>query len=135
MLRTRFRMVRGKFASTMIPTKSRSVKFEDWLSVTSWVPWGCYITAYFFGGYFTFREAIENIRAGRFEIDFLMLVAAIGAATLGEWFEGALLLFLFSIGHALENYAMGRAKRAIESLAELAPQTAILVSARRTNGQ
>lgn len=98
----------------------------SWTSVTSWVPWGCYIAAYFFGGYFTFREAIENIRAGRFEIDFLMLVAAIGAATLGEWFEGALLLFLFSIGHALENYAMGRAKRAIESLAELAPQTAIV---------
>ena len=98
----------------------------SWTTVTSWVPWGCYISAYFFGGYFTFREAIENLRAGRFEIDFLMLVAAIGAATLGEWFEGALLLFLFSIGHALENYAMGRAKRAIESLAELAPQTAIV---------
>ncbi len=98
----------------------------SWTSVTSWVPWGCYIAAYFFGGYFTFREAIENVRAGRFEIDFLMLVAAIGAATLGEWFEGALLLFLFSIGHALENYAMGRAKRAIESLAELAPQTAFV---------
>lgn len=98
----------------------------SWTSISPWVPWGCYLTAYFFGGYFTFREAIENIRAGRFEIDFLMLVAAIGAATLGEWFEGALLLFLFSIGHALENYAMGRAKRAIEALAKLAPQTAVV---------
>jgi Cd2+/Zn2+-exporting ATPase len=47
-----------------------------------------------------------------------MLVAAAGAATLGAWAEGALLLFLFSIGHALEHYAMGRAKRAIEALAE-----------------
>ena len=95
-----------------------------WSSVSTWIPFVCYLAAYFFGGYFTFREAIENLRAGRFEIDFLMLVAAIGAAILGEWAEGALLLFLFSIGHALENYAMGRAKRAIESLAELAPQTA-----------
>ena len=93
----------------------------SWSSVSTWIPFGCYLAAYFFGGYFTFREAIENIRAGRFEIDFLMLVAAIGAATLGEWAEGALLLFLFRIGHALENYAMGRAKRAIEALAELAP--------------
>ncbi len=97
-----------------------------WTSVTPWMPWLCYFLAYIAGGYFAFREAIESVLEGRFEIDFLMLVAAIGAAALGEWFEGALLLFLFSIGHALENYAMGRAKRAIESLAELAPQTALV---------
>jgi Cd2+/Zn2+-exporting ATPase len=53
-----------------------------------------------------------------------MLVAAAGAAALGAWAEGALLLFLFSLGHALEHYAMGRAKRAIEALAELAPRVA-----------
>ena len=94
--------------------------------ITPWVPWGLYLAAYFFGGIFTLLEAIGNIRRGRFEIDFLMLVAAIGAATLGEWAEGALLLFLFSLGHALEHYAMGRAKRAIEALAELAPQTAVV---------
>ena len=98
----------------------------SWTSISPWIPFGCYLAAYFFGGYFTFLEALENILARRFEIDFLMLVAAIGAATLGEWFEGALLLFLFSIGHSLENYAMGRAKRAIEALAELAPQTAVV---------
>ncbi len=88
------------------------------------VPFGLYLAAYFFGGWFTTLEAIDKIRHGQFEIDFLMLVAAIGAATLGEWFEGGLLLFLFSIGHALENYAMGRARRAIEALADLAPDTA-----------
>lgn len=96
------------------------------ISITPWVPWSLYLAAYLFGGFFTFREAIGNLRAGRFEIDFLMLVAAIGAAALGEWAEGALLLFLFSLGHALEHYAMGRAKRAIEALAELAPHTAVV---------
>ncbi len=101
------------------------------LTVSSWVPWSLYLAAYFFGGFFTFREAFENIRAFRLEIDLLMLVAAIGAATLGEWAEGALLLFLFSLGHALEHYAMGRAKRAIEALAKLAPQTALV----RRDGQ
>ena len=50
--------------------------------------------------------------------------AAAGAAALGSWAEGALLLFLFSLGHALEHYAMGRAKKAIEALAKLAPETA-----------
>lgn len=88
------------------------------------VPLGFYIAAYGFGGYFTLREAVGNIVKRRFEIDTLMLVAAAGAAALGQWAEGALLLFLFSTGHALEHYAMGRARRAIEALAELAPQTA-----------
>jgi Cd2+/Zn2+-exporting ATPase len=77
------------------------------------------------------REAIENLRARQLKIDSLMVVAAIGAAALGEWAEGALLLFLFSLGHALENYAMGRARKAIEALATLRPETAMV----RRNGQ
>lgn len=99
---------------------------ERWASLPGWVPLACYVAAYFFGGFFTTREALENIRQRRFEIDTLMLVAAIGAAALGEWAEGALLLFLFSLGHSLEHYAMGRAKRAIEALAKLAPETALV---------
>lgn len=93
-------------------------------SAPGWLPLACYILAYFFGGFYTLREAIDNLRLKRFEIDTLMLVAAAGAAALGSWAEGALLLFLFSLGHALEHYAIGRAKRAIEALAELAPNTA-----------
>ena len=92
---------------------------------------GVYLGAYFFGGFFTLREAIDSLKLRRFEIDTLMLVAAAGAAALGEFAEGALLLFLFSLGHALEHYAMGRAKRAIEALAELAPRTAMV---RRPDG-
>lgn len=98
------------------------------LTVFTELPWGVslglYLASFFLGGYFAVKEATEKVRRGQFEIDFLMLVAAAGAAALGEWAEGALLLFLFSLGHALENYAMGRAKRAIEALAELAPDTA-----------
>ncbi|MBF98267.1 MAG: heavy metal translocating P-type ATPase [Owenweeksia sp.] len=100
-------------------------------AVPSWISMGLYIGAYFFGGYFTAKEAIETVAKGGFEIDFLMLVAAIGAAILGEWAEGALLLFLFSIGHALEHYAMNKARKSIAALAELAPKTALL----KKNGQ
>lgn len=92
-----------------------------------WLPLAFYIAAYFFGGFYTLKEAIDNARAGKFKIDSLMLVAATGAAILGEFAEGALLLFLFSLGHALENYAMGRAKRAIDALAELAPERATVL--------
>ncbi|MFC6282072.1 MULTISPECIES: heavy metal translocating P-type ATPase [Polaromonas] len=93
---------------------------------------GFYIAAYVFGGYYTLKEAIENIRARRFEIDTLMLVAAAGAAALGQLAEGGLLLFLFSLGHSLEHYAMGRARKAIEALAKLAPETAMV---RRPDGR
>lgn len=93
----------------------------DWMSLAPlWA-------AYFFGGYFTAKEAFEHIRNGNFEIDFLMLVAAIGAAVLGKWVEGGLLLFLFSLGHSLEHYAMAKARRAIESLSDLAPEDATVI--------
>jgi len=95
-------------------------------AIPSWVSLALYIAAYFFGGFFTAKEAIQTVAKGGFEIDFLMLVAAIGAAILGEWAEGALLLFLFSMGHALEHHAMNKARKSIAALAELAPKTALL---------
>ena len=95
-------------------------------AVPSWVSLSLYIGAYFFGGFYTAKEAIQTVAKGGFEIDFLMLVAAIGAAILGEWAEGALLLFLFSMGHALEHFAMNKARKSIAALAELAPKTALL---------
>lgn len=96
--------------------------------LTSIILYGC---GYFFGGFYTTKEAYEAISSGKFEIDFLMLVAAVGAAFLGQWAEGALLLFLFSFGHSLEHYAMGKATKSIAALADLAPKTAIV----RRNGQ
>ena len=97
---------------------------ERWGLAGPVVARACYVLAYMAGGWFTVREAFDNLKAKRFEIDTLMLVAAAGAAAIGAWAEGALLLFLFSLGHALEHYAMGRARRAIEALAELAPERA-----------
>ncbi|MGB3799832.1 MAG: heavy metal translocating P-type ATPase, partial [Lewinella sp.] len=87
---------------------------------------GIFVAAIFFGGYYATIEAYEGVSTGRFEIDFLMIVAAAGAAALGKWEEAGLLLFLFSLGHALEHYAMARARKSISALAELAPATALL---------
>ena len=84
------------------------------------------LLAYATGGLYTARNSVNALRLGRFDIDVLMLVAALGAALLGVWVEGALLLFLFSLGHAAEHYAMDRARRAIEGLADLAPKTALV---------
>ena len=98
---------------------------SDWLDLgPAWITTGLYVLAILLGGWFTAKEAIGNLRARRFEIDTLMLVAAAGAMALGAWAEAALLLFLFSLGHALEHWAMGRARRAIDALATLAPEHA-----------
>jgi len=94
-------------------------------SVPEWVSTLLFVVAYLFGSWFTLQEVVVALRARRFEIDFLMLLAAIGAAMLGEWFEGALLLFLFTLGHALEGFAMSRARNAIAALAKLIPETAV----------
>ena len=85
-----------------------------------------YIISYFLGGYFITIEAYKKIIKGGFDIDFLMIAAATGAAYINSWAEGALLLFLFSLGHALEHYAMNKAKKSIEALGKLSPKTALI---------
>lgn len=83
-----------------------------------------YVLSYVLGGYDIARHGLKALARGRFTIDLLMTVAAVGAAALGEWAEGGLLLFLFSLGHALEEEAMDRARGAITALGELSPKTA-----------
>ncbi len=86
-----------------------------------------YVVSYVFGGREALQSAWQDLLRFRPNIDFLMLVAAIGSAALGEWWEGAVLLFLFSLSHALEIFILGRTRRAIGALMDLAPETAIRV--------
>lgn len=88
---------------------------------------GFYVLTYLAGGTFATRSAIEAILKGHVEVDLLMVLAAIGAATIGGWVEGGILLFLFSLGNALEHFALGRTHRAIRSLMELSPEDALVV--------
>lgn len=102
-----------------------------WAAIPIGLTLSFYLLAYLLGGYFTLLDAWEALRAGKFDIDFLMLVAAVGAGILGEWAEGALLLFLFSLGHGLEHFAMNRARKSIAALSKLSPQSAILAETQR----
>src|SRR6056297_643671 len=110
-------------ASTLVIGWSLSLASDGMANVA----WYILLASYFFGGFFAVVESYQSLRQGRFEIDFLMVVAACGAGALGEWAEGALLLTLFSIGHALEHYAMGRARKSIASLGKLRPHSAIVL--------
>lgn len=86
----------------------------------------CALIAYAAGGYTGLLGAVEQARAGKFDIDFLMITAAIGAAAIGEWEEGALLLFLFTLSGGLEEFALDRTRHAIEALTDLRPDTALV---------
>ncbi len=87
---------------------------------------GFYLAAYVVGGWEISRHAWHALRARHFDTDLLMMLAALGAALLGDFAEGALLLFLFSLGHALEERALDRARAAVRALADLTPKTALV---------
>lgn len=103
--------------------------------VLEWLPqdpspwrWLPLAIVYLVGGH---RIAIDGWRElrdhCRLSIDFLMGAAAVGAAVIGNPFEGGVLIFLFSLSKALEHFAMGRTRRAVAMLVDLRPKLATLV--------
>jgi Zn2+/Cd2+-exporting ATPase len=98
-------------------------QFFGFLSILSL---GLYVTAYVVGGWEIAQHAFHAIKERHFDTDLLMVMAALGAAALGDFAEGALLIFLFSLGHALEERALEKARSAIEALADLTPKTALV---------
>jgi Zn2+/Cd2+-exporting ATPase len=88
--------------------------------------------AYVIGGYESAREGLTTLfKEKELDVDLLMIVAAIGAASLGLWrreyhliIDGAILILIFAISGALEGYAMQRTERSIRSLMSLTPDTA-----------
>ena len=94
------------------------------LRLPGWVSTGLFAVAYLPGVWFPLQTSIKALRARRVDMDFLMIVAALGAGVLSRWAEGAVLLFLFSLGHALESYAIGRARRAIQAIVRMMPLVA-----------
>ncbi|WP_336331030.1 heavy metal translocating P-type ATPase [Haloarcula sp. CGMCC 1.2071] len=95
-----------------------------WLNGPPLLMWGGYGVAYVFGGWYGLKGAIETLRHRAVDIDLLMIVAALGALSIGAPFEGAMLLFLFSLSNTLQHYAIGRSRRAIKSLVEMRPDEA-----------
>jgi Cd2+/Zn2+-exporting ATPase len=78
------------------------------------------------GGWFIFPKALGAARRFAPDMNLLMTVAVIGAAIIGEWSEAAAVTFLFGLSEYLEAFSVQRARRAIESLMQLTPETALL---------
>ena len=101
--------------------------FGSWFGAPETVVWASYGVAYVCGGWYGLKSSIRSLRVPEVEIDLLMLVAALGALYIGAPFEGAMLLFLFSLSTVLEEYAIGRSRTAIRSLIDMRPESAAVL--------
>ncbi|MFB9278383.1 heavy metal translocating P-type ATPase [Cohnella cellulosilytica] len=93
-------------------------------------PWAValYIAAFAVGGFVKAKEGLLTlVRERDLDVNLLMIVAAIGAASIGYWTEGAVLIFIFSLSGALETYTMDRSSKDISSLMDQKPETGRLV--------
>ncbi|HNC07649.1 MAG TPA: heavy metal translocating P-type ATPase [Anaerolineales bacterium] len=85
---------------------------------------GLYFVSYVTGGWFGLMASLEALKEKTLNVDLLMILAALGAAAIGQPAEGATLLFLFSLSNTLQTYAMDRSRKAIEKLLDLRPKQA-----------
>ncbi len=114
----------------MVPVASGVALAVAWSMQHGWIAGpvelqrALYVVAYLIAGAEAFWRGMLLALRLRLDVDFLMVVAALGAAWIDRWVDGGLLLFLFALGNALEHYAMGQARRAIRALGQLAPRTA-----------
>ena len=88
------------------------------------VIFGLYVMSYATGGWFGLMASIKSLKNKTINVDLLMILAALGAAVVGQPAEGATLLFLFSLSNTLQTYAMDRSRKAIEKLLDLRPAQA-----------
>ena len=98
-----------------------------WITAKFGVAWhdAFYVGAYLAGGYFGVRAGLASLRQWTIDVDLLMVLAALGAAVVNAPFEGAMLLFLFSLSNVLQAYAIDRTRKAIKSLMKLRPDKAL----------
>lgn len=85
-----------------------------------------YAVAIVSGGYSIARAGLLSLRARTLDINLLMILAALGAAVIGAWVEGAAVVFLFSVANLLQAYSVDRTRNAVRSIMELTPQEALV---------
>ncbi|WP_347861952.1 heavy metal translocating P-type ATPase [Salimicrobium sp. PL1-032A] len=86
-----------------------------------------YILSYLTAGYYKAKEGLVDLfHHHSLNVEILMVLAAIGAAVIGHWGEGAILIFIFSISGAMETYSLEKSEKDLSRLISLAPEEALL---------
>jgi cation-transporting P-type ATPase D len=99
------------------------------LDTPAWLWWALYLACYASGGWAPAAEGLQALRSRTLDVDLLMVVAAIGAASIGQIFDGALLIVIFATSGALEDAATERTEHSVRGLLDLAPDHAVRVDA------
>ena len=79
------------------------------------------------GGFYIFRSALYSAKTLTPDINLLMTVAVAGAVLISQWEEAAAVIFLFSVGYALQSYTLDRTRNSIKSLIGLTPNEATVL--------
>lgn len=98
---------------------------EQWIN--EYVAIGLFLAATVLSGYQTFLKGLKNLAKFKFNIETLMTIALIGALSIGEWKEGALVAILFGLNEYLEGLGMQKARKSMEKLLEIAPKEATIL--------
>ncbi|MBB5174120.1 heavy metal translocating P-type ATPase [Texcoconibacillus texcoconensis] len=94
-----------------------------------WTATTIYAISYLIGGYYKAKEGLTDLFQDKsLNVELLMIIAAIGAASIGYWGEGAVLIFIFALSGALETYTLQKSESNLSALMELAPHEANLLS-------
>jgi Cd2+/Zn2+-exporting ATPase len=105
--------------------------FAGWLLLkfdSSTIAAPIFVLAFLIGGYFKAKEGLEDTIAEKeLNVEMLMIIAAIGAAIIGYWMEGAILIFIFALSGALETYTMNRSQKEISALMGIQPEEAVRI--------
>jgi cation-transporting P-type ATPase J len=95
----------------------------------TWLTWTLYLACYAAGGWEPGLAGLRALREKTLDVDLLMVVAAIGAAAIGQVLDGALLIVIFATSGALEAFATARTEDSVRGLLHLAPETAVRITA------
>ena len=85
-----------------------------------------YVISIFIGGYYVAKSGWYGLRSYTLDSNFLMTIAAIGAAAIGQWSESATVVFLFSLGNSLQSYTMDKTRESLRTMMKLAPLEALV---------
>ena len=98
-------------------------------SAPAWVWWALYLGCYVTGGWEPALAGLRALRERTLDVDLLMIVAAIGAAAIGQVLDGGLLIVIFATSGALEAFLTQRTADSVRSLLNLAPERATVITA------